>query len=60
MLKLMNDYEYQMNIIRTNKEYKLIDHEKDAYISYVDIKNNWLWSMWFKNGRMIHEADCRM
>lgn len=58
MLKLMNDYEYQLNIVRNKYSgYKLIDHEKDIYLAYEDKENGRLWSVWFENGRQIHEID---
>ena len=57
-----NDYEYYLARVRDRHSvWKLIDHEDNAYLSFEDTENGWLYSMWFDdNGHLVHETDCRI
>lgn len=60
-----NDYEWAIYCIRhpnpdSNVKYRLIDCEKDTYLVYADETNGFIFAEWFKDGKLIHEAECRI
>ena len=62
---IKTDYEWALYCIRhpnpdANVKYKLIDCEKDTYLVYSDETNGFLYAQWFKDGRLIHENECKL